>query len=179
MVATESTYGLLAAMFAYPDGNIIRAAEQCGAALRGGVPEAADHLDKFIEIMKDKTIEEREEAHIRVFDWNPHCALELGWHLFGEDYSRGAFLVRMRERMRALGVEEDVELPDHITHALAVTERMPPEDADDFVTACVLPAVHKMIEGLARLDETPYRHILEAVRLYLEYGHQSVAEDES
>jgi len=33
------------------------------------------------------------------FDINPACALEVGWHLFGEDYMRGQFLVRMREEL--------------------------------------------------------------------------------
>ncbi len=41
-----------------------------------------------------------EELYTRTFDLNPVCALEIGWHLFGEDYERGAFLVRMRDQLR-------------------------------------------------------------------------------
>ena len=44
-------------------------------------------------------------------DINPECTLEVGWQLYGEDYNRGAFLVRMRAWMRSVGVEERGELP--------------------------------------------------------------------
>ena len=30
-----------------------------------------------------------EETFTRTFDVNPACALEVGWHLFGEEYARG------------------------------------------------------------------------------------------
>lgn len=176
LVATDSIHELLSALLAYPDAECIRRAEKCVAALSPAHPEATGAVEKFIGGMKGKSIEEMEETHIRVFDWNPHCALEVGWHLFGEDYNRGAFLVKMREEMRRLGVRENGELPDHLTHALAVVERMEPEKAEDFVRACVLPAVDKMIDGLGRLDESPYRHVLEAIKLFLE---QTSAEGES
>ena len=61
-----------------------------------------------------------EEAFTGTFDVNPACALEVGWHLFGEEYARGMFLVRMREELRKYGLAESSELPDHVSHVLAI-----------------------------------------------------------
>ena len=90
---------------------------------------------------------------------NPACALEVGWHLFGEEYARGMFLVRMREELRKHDLPESVELPDHISHVLAVVAAMPESEAAKFVTACVQPAVEKMNEALQK-TESPYRHVI-------------------
>ena len=48
---------------------------------------------------------------------------------FGEEYARGMFLVRMREEMRKYNLAESVELPDHISHVLAVVAAMPDDEA--------------------------------------------------
>ena len=71
-----------------------------------------------------RDLHELEETYARTFDINPACALEVGWHLFGEEYARGLFLVRLRGEMREHGVEESSELPDHITHVLALIAAM-------------------------------------------------------
>ena len=65
---------------------------------------------------------ELEELYTRTFDINPVCSLEVGWHLFGEDYNRGAFLVRMRGLLREHGIEEGAELPDHLESVLRVLD---------------------------------------------------------
>ena len=67
-----------------------------------------------------------EELYTRTFDINPVCSLETGWHLFGEDYNRGAFLVRMRGLLRQHGIEEGAELTDHLESALRVLSVMEP-----------------------------------------------------
>ena len=38
--------------------------------------------------------EQIQELYTRTFDINPVCTLEIGWHIFGEDYARGALLVK-------------------------------------------------------------------------------------
>jgi hypothetical protein len=79
--------------------------------------------------------------------------------LFGEEYARGLFLVRMREEMRKYNLPEAVELPDHITHVLAVIGAMPEDEAKRFVTACVLPAVAKMKSALDD-KASAYKHVV-------------------
>ena len=92
-------------------------------------------------------MDELQELFTRTFDLNPVCTLEIGWHLFGEDYQRGEFLVKMRGRLRERAIEESTELPDHLTHALRLLDLMEAEEAAEFVEELLLPALGKMHHG--------------------------------
>ncbi len=156
----------LGALLAYPDGTFGERLAACGRKLAAGPSEASLAFESFRALVAGKDIRELEELYTRTFDMNPACSLEVGWHLFGEQYERGAFLVRMRGHMRRLGVAEDHELPDHLSHALAVASRMEAEEARGFEAESVSPAVLKIIEGLGEGDN-PYRHLLRAVSALL------------
>ena len=73
-----------------------------------GFPKGSAERDmrRFVKSVDGMALRDLEELFTRTFDINPQCTLELGWQLYGEDYNRGAFLVRMRELMREKGVEE-------------------------------------------------------------------------
>lgn len=158
----------LAKLFSYPDERTIEASELVYVALRDDLPEAARALSQFGAIVEQCSLSELEEAFTATFDVNPACALEVGWHLFGEEYARGQFLVRMREEMRRYGIAESRELPDHITHVLAVIAAMPQVAADRFVAACVLPAVARMRSALEG-GTSPYRHVVACLAALLEH----------
>lgn len=113
---------------------------------------------------------EIEELYTRTFDINPVCSLEVGWHLYGEDYNRGTFLVAMRGLMRSLGVEEGSELPDHLGSVLRVLGRMEPGQATPFAREYVLPAIGRMLEGFGEAPN-PYRAVLEQVDAFLRERH--------
>ncbi len=101
-----------------------------------------------------------QELYIQTFEFNPACTLEIGWHLFGENYERGEFLVRMREQLRRHGIAETSELPDHLTHVLRLIGRMEHEEAARLAGESVLPALEKI-----RLPEdSPYRPVLDGIR---------------
>ncbi len=74
----------------------------------------------------------------------------------------------MREEMRKYGVEEGRELPDHITHVLSIIGSMANDEATKFVTACVLPAVKKMLAGFDGL-ENPYGDVVTCLVLILHH----------
>ena len=59
-----------------------------------------------------------EELYTRTFDLNPVCTPEVGWHIYGEQYRRGRFLVQARELLKIVGVDERGELPDHLMSLL-------------------------------------------------------------
>jgi len=103
-----------------------------------------------------------EELYTRTFDVNPVSSLETGWHLFGEDYNRGAFLVRMRGLLRECGIEEGAELPDHLESVLRLLDVLDEERAGELVRQFVLPAVRKMRVPLERGDN-PYGAVLAEV----------------
>lgn len=149
-------------LLGYPDQHTTQAVELLYVVLQDVLAEAARGVADFGEFCEQHELWKLEETYTRTFDVNPACALEVGWHLFGEEYARGMFLVRMRQEMRKYGLSESVELPDHLSHVLAVVAAMPEEEATRFVRACVQPAVEKMNHALTDQD-TPYRYVLAAL----------------
>ena len=156
-----------ARLLAYPDQHTAQAAELLYIVLAGELDDAAAEISKFGSFMERSDAWQVEEAFTRTFDINPACALEVGWHLFGEEYARGMFLVRMREELRKYNLPESAELTDHIVHVLAVVAAMPDDEAARFVTACVQPAIEKMNSAIAHM-ETPYRHVIASLAAVVE-----------
>lgn len=132
----------------YPGTDYVddmRALAELAAQL--GAESAAD-LRTFIASLEGRSVGELQELFTQTFDLTPTCALEVGWHLFGEEYERGAFLVDMREALRRHHVPEGTELPDHLGSLLALVVRLDAREAGTFVSRALLPAVDKMMQGL-------------------------------
>jgi len=105
-----------------------------------------------------------QELYVRTFEFNPACTLEIGWHLFGENYERGEFLVRMRQELRRHGIAESTELPDHLAHLLPLVARMEREEAARLAGEYLLPALGK----IQLAQDNPYRPVIEDIRQKLE-----------
>ncbi|MFO0903240.1 MAG: nitrate reductase molybdenum cofactor assembly chaperone [Pirellulales bacterium] len=150
----------------YPSEQTVEACELLYIILQSELPEAAREISRFGAWLEGTAPWEWEEAYTATFDVNPACALEIGWHLFGEEYDRGLLLVRMREELRKYGVPESGELPDHLTHVLPLIGAMPEGEAKRFVPACVQPAVLKMQAALGRGD-SPYQGVMNALAAVL------------
>lgn len=160
-------FDLLAALLQYPEEGYSSAAERCFEVLAGSDPEAALLVGKFLAQTRDCSVEELQALYTATFDLDPTCSLEVGWHLFGENYERGEFLVKMRGELRRLGIGESTELPDHITLALAALGRMEPEEGAEFATACLFPALDKMCAGVEG-RANPFENVLLALVRVLE-----------
>lgn len=162
---TTTRYDALAKLLAYPEAPFDNRIRACHAALDDQSEEAAAHLRRFESAVEGLSVEDLQELYTRTFDLNPICTLELGWQLFGENYSRGEFLVAMRQTLRRLDVEESTELPDHLTHALAAFGRMPEAEAGRFASMYLVPALEKMTLGLGSSGkDCPYADVLKAAR---------------
>ena len=122
--------------------------------------QALEELERRIQGLELGAIE---ELFTRTFEINALCALEVGWHIYGEEYARGALLVRLRQELRKHGIEESVELPDHLTQVLRLLGRLEPGLATDLAGRYVLPALGKMIDGATGKDFA-YRPVLEMTR---------------
>ncbi len=157
----------MGALFRYPDGNYLEAARQCRHAVGVTEPDVAARQARFIDQMEDLSPEARQELFTATFDLNPSCALEVGWHLFGETYERGAFLVKMRQQLRRFGLSDSGELPDHLSLVLAVLGRMPAAEAEEFAGACLLPGLDKMRANLAG-KSNPFEAVLDAIAVLAE-----------
>lgn len=152
----------LAELLAYPGEGVHAAAVSAEACLRVACPEAATALEPFVAAAGASTLDGLEELFARTFDWSTTVALEVGWHLYGEQYERGAFLVRMRERLRATGVEEGSDLPDHLGTCLRLLGRLPADEALGLATVVLVPAVGKILAGFGA-EPNPYVSVIRAV----------------
>lgn len=107
-----------------------------------------------LEIRKFSLLE-LQELYTRTFDLNPVCALEVGYHLFGEDYKRGEFLARLRESENPYELGQERQLPDYLPVMLRLLEKM--EDAEEraaMIGYCLIPALQKMIEAFEKKQNT-------------------------
>jgi nitrate reductase molybdenum cofactor assembly chaperone NarJ/NarW len=158
----QKVYSKLALLFQYPDEEYRAQTVRCTEQMQDISAEAASHLNRFCAAIHDMSTDQLQELFTRAFDLNPACSLDIGWHLFGEEYQRGEFLVKMRHELRESGLEESSELPDHMTHALALLARMDDAEAAQFAGQFLLPALHKMREAW-KTDADPFRSLLEAL----------------
>jgi len=163
MHAVTQLYDTLSKLMAYPDDKTLDRLALCRASLAATIPDAASRLNEFAQRVDTMSTTRLQELYTQTFDLSPICSLELGWQLYGENYSRGEFLVEMRQTLRRLDVPESTELPDHMTHVLLAFGRMPAKEADRFASGFLLPAVAKMLQGLSGKN-CPYETVLEAIR---------------
>lgn len=123
--------------------------------------DAAPAVEEFARRASGTSVGSLQELFTQSFDLTPACALEVGWHLYGEDYERGAFLVRMRHQLRAHGIEEGVELPDHLASLVALVAAAP-DQTRALVADALVPAVGRMLAGLEK-TASPFHPVMEAL----------------
>ena len=152
---------LLAALLDYPGAEIVALAERCRSALEG---EAAARLGAFVALAAEMGPTALEELYVRTFDFEPSRCLELGYQLFGENDKRAAFLIKAQAAAKEHGVDHPGKLADHLSVLLRVLGRLPSTEARLLADEAILPAVDKL---LGAFDESPYRRVLEAVKLKL------------
>jgi nitrate reductase molybdenum cofactor assembly chaperone NarJ/NarW len=117
-------------------------------------------LKKFNEFVESVNLSALQERFTQTFDMNPSTCLDIGWHLYGEAYQRGAFLVELRQLLKENKIKESSELPDHFTHILAILDILKPEDQQQFIVNFVIPAIKKILIGFGD-EKNPYKHVIE------------------
>ena len=167
----------LAELFGYPRAEFSFAVERVYVLLQHDVPLAAREISQFAERTERLALEQLEEIYTRTFEINSKCAPEIGWHLFGEEFTRGMLLVRLREELARYGIPETTELPDHISHVLRLVAAMPREEADRFVPSCVFPALRKMRQSAERMG-SPYSHLIAALEELVRHEWGPLLKDE-
>ena len=161
-------------ILSYPGENYLRQVAACQEAAAGADPEAGQRLGEFNVRVRSLILEEVQELYVQTFDLNPVCALEVGWQLYGDNYDRGDFLVKMRQELEWHGVPENRELPDHLSHVLPLLAHMEPGDATTLASASVLPALKKMLAAFEG-KQSPYESVLRALTCVLQSSLSSSA----
>ncbi len=155
---------IFARLLSYPEANyqeqafaLYRAFEKDGARQRRLLP--------FYDFVRLALPGKIEEMFTRTFDLNKTTCLEIGWHLYGEDYKRGEFLVRMRQSLAEYGIPESIELPDHLSHCLQLVAALDQEDAPIYVERFLAPALKIILENFER--DNPFRPLVQVLQDYL------------
>ncbi|MCP4583679.1 MAG: hypothetical protein GY839_18875 [candidate division Zixibacteria bacterium] len=159
----SNVYGALANLLIYPDDNLQDSINECANILKASGSTAVEPIKGFARYVRESSIEDMQEYYTQTFEFNKERALEVGWHLFGERYERGMFIVRMRQTLRQLNLAESTELPDHLAHVLAALGMMGDREAKDFATLIVMPAIQKMLAGFKE-KENQYAAVLDGIR---------------
>jgi nitrate reductase delta subunit len=162
----------LTGLLRYPDRNYRERLGYCCTRLEQEAPELAERLRAAALVLEQLTLAQMQEQFTQSFDLNPVCSLEIGWHLFGENYDRGALMARLRGELRRHGIRENGELPDHLSQVMPLLARMEPAEAQDFFAACVAPALAKMQAAFRTQPDVPYAVILNVICQWLQrqYG---------
>jgi len=158
----------------YPTPGSLGRIQQRIDEIREVASELEDGLALLLEYSATRPETELEEIFTRTFDSNAERALEMGWHLHGENYARGVFMVRMRKLLRDHGVPESTELPDHVSHVLLVLARADEVLARALATGVLTPALAKVEDGFPK-TENPYLGVITSLQKFLraEYGADS------
>jgi len=167
MTPSPTVYDAFVPVLDYPQDTIRRDIERTGEALGDHCPDAALLWGEFAEYSADRSLGELQEEFTRTFDLSPKTTLDIGWHLYGEDYARGTFLVKMRQLMRRFDIAESIELPDHLSHILQILAHMDAQEAAPFVTDTVLRALDKLIDQDTTETRSPYMNVIRTLRILL------------
>ena len=151
---TEAT----AALLEYPSARFPELLEACRAAAANGAPEVAGGLEQFAACIAGLSHTQLQELYAETFDFSESCTLDIGWHLFGDRHERGMFLSELRPELAAAGIDEGLELPDHLPHVLTLLSR-----SDSSRTAELRTMVRRAVEKLMTHlhdRQSPYEHLV-------------------
>jgi nitrate reductase delta subunit len=171
----QSIYQLFAQLFTYPSSALLPAIQNCQRQLRVDYPEAATAVDRFQEAIVNLSLEHLEEIYTSTFDVNPVCFPYPGFHLFGENFNRADFLVKLKQKYQEHGfTAPDNELADHLPVMLEFLSTLDPDAvlARELVEDCLLPALEKMNAGFT--TDSPYAAVVRSLLNVCQRSHQPV-----
>ncbi len=157
----------LASLFRYPSQQMSDDVQAARIAVEAaGFQIATRHLETFAADIAFHTLHELQERYAHTFDFNGDTTLETGWHLFGEQYARGIYLAKVRRLLAQYEIAEEELLPDNLLLALILAERLPEDEAGDFIRTCVIPACAILRANLEKIQSS-YAILLSAVEAVL------------
>lgn len=147
----------------YPRTDLTPRVRECATALHASAHTAAEELERFAYATAETPLDVLQEVYVGAFDFDPDCALEVGWHLFGESPDRGRFMADIRERLDRAGVPENEGLPDHLTNILPLLAREGPSQAAALAEQIAPALVH--IRAALKERRNFYVHLLAAIQM--------------
>lgn len=163
----KSIYENLADLLDYPVADWQSRCDECKELLTAERESFVSQFSLFASETQRLSLSELQELYTRTFDLSPVCALDIGYHLFGENYKRGVFLANLRETEAPFDLGQEHQLPDYLPVLLRLLAKLDEEDLRSaLIVDCMIPALEKMLKTLSE-GENPYRHLIAAVNTKL------------
>ena len=166
-------YRLFAAIFTYPYPELHAEISECYRQLKTDYPEAAELINQFQSFANSTSIPHLEEIYTSTFDVNPVCFPYPGFHLFGENFNRADFIVKLQQKYQEHGFSAPPnELADHLSVMLEFLSILEPDAvlAGELIEDCLLPALEKMNEGFKA--DNPYATVVRSLLSFLQSSRQ-------
>ncbi|MBK9215992.1 MAG: hypothetical protein IPM59_10405 [Chloracidobacterium sp.] len=153
-------------IFEYPGDDWPQRVAALSAAL-SGTSCRYDSFERFCLKIGSMSLIELQELYAQSFDLNPNCALEIGYHLFGEDYKRGAFLANLREAESAFELGQERQLPDYLPVLLRLLVYLEDDELRGSLAGyCLIPGLRKVAAALK--EHNPFAQLVSALLSTLE-----------
>lgn len=110
-------------------------------------PEFNEIFGPYLSYLESKDFTSLEESYTQTFDVQAVCPLEVGYALFGEDYKRGEFLVRVSGLHKEYNSDLiNSELADYLPNILMLLAKIPENEfKKDFIEKLLMPALARMV----------------------------------
>jgi len=166
-MAMKSIYENLADLLDYPVADWQSRCDECKELLTAESESFLSQFSLFVTETEKLSLSELQELYTRTFDLSPVCALDIGYHLFGENYKRGVFLANLRETEAPFDLGQEHQLPDYLPVLLRLLTRLDDEELrGSLIVDCMIPALEKMLKTLSE-GENPYRNLIAAANTKL------------
>jgi len=139
-------YELLSKIFEYPKDDYKEHIKSVAESIKEKYPIASKELMELYSKLPDN-IYRLQELYTKSFEVQAITSLEIGYVLYGDDYTRGEILANLSAEHKKVGNICKEELPDHLSNILKLIARMEDKETlNDLVRFMVAPAVENMIK---------------------------------
>ena len=139
-------YTTISRLFEYPNENYYGHLVETIDILSQDYPDAASELEMFSSRLP-KDIYRLQELYTKSFEVQAVTSLEIGYLLYGDDYTRGEVMVNLNKEHKAVENELGTELSDHLSNVLRLLPKMTDKKiVNDLVTMMIVPAIEVMIK---------------------------------
>jgi nitrate reductase delta subunit len=166
LAESTAVYTAFGRLLAYPDDELVAAAQRLAVQLRGECPKACKALGAFVSEAGFQPPARLEEIYSRAFDLSPLAIPYVGVYLFGEDdRKRARLMAGLKAVFENAGVDLCGELPDHLGVLLRHADAFTPEEFAELAQWCLPGPISAMRQALEKSGNA-YRHVAAAVQAY-------------
>lgn len=161
-------YVLIAELFVYPSSNLPDSVNACEIEICKKYPESNSALTSFKKHLENMDLGKQQEYYSKTYDVNALCCMDLGYVIFGEDYKRGEFLVKIKNEQKLAGHNFDVELADYLPNVIKLFHYHKNKEFIKELAYCItIPALKEMLDKF-KAPGNIYRKLLEMLLNILE-----------